>query len=140
MNYGQGAGSELLHGLESCHLSFLFVSVPLGVTAKCSVLLWQLICFMGHPVSPQAPDYEHRGGSSCAGIQRHQSPFTSHLSFLQGGALKFRGLFSSRVSKLLVADTLVPSPWSDALRSTLCLLHHMNIILRGYQNVTLAAS
>lgn len=101
------------------------------MTAKCSVLLWQLICFMGHPVSPQAPDYEHRGGSSCAGIQRHQSPFTSHLSFLQGGALKFRGLFSSRVSKLLVADTLVPSPWSDALRSTLCLLYHINIILRG---------
>lgn len=39
-----GVGSELLRGLERCHQSFSFVTVPLGMTAKCSVLLWLLLC------------------------------------------------------------------------------------------------
>ena len=39
-----GVGSKLLHGLERCHQSFSFVTVPLGMTAKCSVLLQLLLC------------------------------------------------------------------------------------------------
>ena len=53
-----GVGSELLCGLERCHQSFSFVTVPLETTAKCSVLLQLLL-------SSQL--------SSCMGISRSTS-------------------------------------------------------------------